>query len=98
MDRRKFLASAATISAAGFLNAQVKTEGGAPPSMAAHSSALQFGVATYSLRKFPRDKAIAMIKELGITNVNIKDVHLSMKDSPEQIKANIKEFTDAGLK
>jgi sugar phosphate isomerase/epimerase len=58
---------------------------------------LKIGVASYSLRKFPRDKAIAALKELNVTYVTIKDVHLARTDTPEQIRAARKEFEDAGI-
>ena len=58
---------------------------------------LKIGVASYSLRKFPRDKAIAALQELGVKYVTIKDVHLARTDTPEQIRAARKEFEDAGI-
>jgi len=58
---------------------------------------LKIGVASYSLRKFPRDKAIAALKELRVKYVTIKDVHLARTDTPEQIRAARKEFEDAGI-
>ena len=58
---------------------------------------LKIGVASYSLRKFPRDKAIAALKELNVKYVTIKDVHLARTDTPEQIRAARKEFEDAGI-
>ena len=38
-----------------------------------------------------------MIRELGVSYVNIKDVHLSDKGTPEEWRAGSKEFEDAGL-
>lgn len=58
---------------------------------------LKIGVASYSLRKFPRDKAIAALKQLNVKYVTIKDVHLARTDSPDQIRAARKEFEDAGI-
>ena len=59
---------------------------------------IKLGVASYSLRMFDRAKAIEMIKALKIPYVSIKDVHLKQTDTPAQIEAGAKEFTDAGLK
>ncbi len=58
---------------------------------------LKIGVASYSLRKFPRDKAIAALKELGVRYVTIKDVHLARTDTPDQIRAARQQFEAAGL-
>ena len=45
----------------------------------------QLGVASYSLRKFPRAQAIDMIKQLGVKYVNIKDFHLAMNSTPDEV-------------
>jgi sugar phosphate isomerase/epimerase len=99
MDRRSFLASAAGASVIGLMG-EAQT-----PNMtqtaAAHNTTLSLGVATYSLRDFYRHKAIAMLKELqpmGVVNVNVKDFHLPMTDTPKQLQSGVKAFTDAGLK
>jgi sugar phosphate isomerase/epimerase len=58
---------------------------------------LRLGVATYSLRNFPRTKAIAMVKQLGIRFVSIKEFHLPYKSTPAELAAGRQEFQDAGL-
>ena len=67
---------------------------GAP---ASENTGLRIGVASYSLRKFPRAEAIQIIKRLGVRYVNIKSFHLPLDSTPEQIRAARKEFEDAGL-
>ena len=57
----------------------------------------KLGIATYSLRKFPRGQAIAMLKQMKVKYINIKDFHLPMNGTPEEIKAGRKEFEDAGF-
>ncbi len=57
----------------------------------------KLGVASYSFRKFTRAQAIQMTKELGTPYLNIKDVHLPLTSTPEQIDAAKKEFADAGI-
>jgi sugar phosphate isomerase/epimerase len=58
---------------------------------------IRLGVATYSLRNFPRTQAIAMIKQLDIRYVSIKEVHLPYKSTPEEMTAGRDEFDAAGL-
>jgi sugar phosphate isomerase/epimerase len=58
---------------------------------------LKLGIASYSFRKFSREKAIEMTKELGISYLNVKDFHLKLDSTPEQIDAAKKEFADAGI-
>lgn len=57
----------------------------------------KLGVASYSFRKFSRAEAIRMTKELGTPYLNVKDFHLPLNSTPEQIDAAKKEFADAGI-
>jgi sugar phosphate isomerase/epimerase len=57
----------------------------------------KLGIATYSLRKFSRPQAIAMLKQMNVKLINIKDFHLAMNASPQEIRAGLKEFEDAGF-
>ena len=58
---------------------------------------LNLGIASYSLRNFPRDKAIEMVKALGTPYVNFKSVHLPFELSPEQLAAARRDIEAAGL-
>jgi sugar phosphate isomerase/epimerase len=57
----------------------------------------RLAVASYSLRSFPRKEAIAMLKQLRIEHVSIKEFHLPYKSTPEERAAGRKEFEDAGI-
>ncbi len=57
----------------------------------------KLGVATYSLRKFSREQAIALLKQMHVRYVNIKEFHLPLDSSPAEIQAARKEFQDAGF-
>ncbi|HLK17451.1 MAG TPA: sugar phosphate isomerase/epimerase [Bryobacteraceae bacterium] len=57
----------------------------------------ELGVATYSLRKFSRQQAIAMLKRMNVRYINIKEFHLPIDSTPDEIKAGRKEFEDAGF-
>jgi sugar phosphate isomerase/epimerase len=89
--RRGFLGAAAGIAAMA----------GAPPASAKIEPepwGFKLGVATYSLRKFDRTKAIEMIKALQTPWVSIKEFHLRYVSTPEELAAGRKEFESAGLK
>jgi sugar phosphate isomerase/epimerase len=60
-------------------------------------SDIKLGIASYSFRKFSREQAIAMTKELKTPYLNVKDFHLPLNSTPEQIDAAKKEFADAGI-
>jgi sugar phosphate isomerase/epimerase len=62
------------------------------------SGPIKLSVATYSLRKFKRPEAVKMIQQLQIRFADVKDFHLALTDSPDQLKEGIKEFHDAGIK
>ncbi len=83
----------------GFLGALalagIDRPGGAYAAPAADG--FKLGVASYSLRKFSRTAAIGMVKQLNIRYINIKEFHLPIRSTPEQIAAGRKEFEDAGL-
>jgi sugar phosphate isomerase/epimerase len=57
----------------------------------------KLGIASYSFRKFSREQAIQMTKQLGTPYLNVKDFHLPLTSTPEQIDAAKKEFSDAGI-
>jgi sugar phosphate isomerase/epimerase len=60
-------------------------------------SDIKLGVASYSFRKFSREQAIQMTKELGTPYLNVKDFHLKLDSTPAEIAAARKEFAAAGI-
>ena len=58
---------------------------------------LKLGVASYSLRNFPRAKAIEMVQALGTPYVNLKSVHLPYELPPDELAAARHEIEAAGL-
>lgn len=88
MNRREYLKAAASMLASTGAWAQ---------EYRIQSADIKLGVASYSFRKFSREQAIQMTKQLGTPYLNVKDFHLSLSSTPEQIKAAKKEFADAGI-
>ncbi|NML40214.1 sugar phosphate isomerase/epimerase [Chitinophaga sp. G-6-1-13] len=58
---------------------------------------LSIGVAGYTFYKFKLDQAIAMMQRANIRHISLKDVHLPLQSSPEQIAAVLAQFRDAGI-
>jgi sugar phosphate isomerase/epimerase len=87
LNRRTFLGAAAALAPAR------------TPAAAGRSSAgmLKLGVASYSLRKFTRTQAIAMIQALDVHYVSIKSFHLPYEGSPAETRAGAAEFRAAGI-
>jgi len=57
----------------------------------------KIGICSYTFREFQRHMAIDLMKQLGVSYVSIKDVHLSYSLTPDELRKGIAEFTKAGL-
>ncbi len=58
---------------------------------------IRLGVATYSLRQFPRPYVIEAMRALNTPYVNLKSFHQPYEDSPEELTAGRRAYEDAGL-
>jgi sugar phosphate isomerase/epimerase len=91
-SRRNFLGAAAGIAGLSAIGA---------PSVEATIQpepwGIKLGIATYSLRSFDRPTAIGMLKKLQVKYISIKDVHLKLDESADDLRAHRKEFDDAVL-
>lgn len=90
MKRREFLSAVAASSLLPYVSLRGAQRPAAAP-------ALKLGVASYSLRKFPFDKALEMAKALDVKYLNFKDVHIPRSDPPEAIKAARAKVEAAGF-
>ena len=59
--------------------------------------AFELGMASYTFRSFPLDQAIEMTKRLGLTKLSLKDKHLALDSSEQQIKEAAEKIKVAGL-
>ena len=94
-SRRRFLATAAATAACAAL--EPLPLGAAPVLAAAPAGCLTLGVASYSLREFPLDRALEMAKTLGVTHMTFKDVHVPRTDPPEVTRALRAKIEAAGI-
>lgn len=58
---------------------------------------LKVGIASYSFRKMPLDATLKAIQRLGLQYMSIKDVHLSLKSSPEERRTVAQKIKEAGI-
>ncbi|MEX2264567.1 MAG: sugar phosphate isomerase/epimerase [Bryobacteraceae bacterium] len=86
-NRRSFVAGALALASPRLALPQSEGGGG-----------FILGVASYSLRKFSRTQAIAMLKEMNVDTVSIKEFHLPYKSSKAELEAGRKEFDEAGIR
>lgn len=99
MNRRELL-KAAGLGVAG-LGALAAGGLEAPQPLARNAAdpykGLKVGVTSYTLRRFSLDETIRIVKELGLKYIALKDVHLKMTLSKEEIRAAGRKIRDAGL-
>ena len=109
VPRRAFLGTAAATVAGvalgvGGTSRVAKAEGSRPHALRprdAHAplaETVKLGVASYSLRKFPLDKSLEMIKALHTPYVNFKSVHLPYEKSAAELAALRKDVEAAGFR
>ena len=91
------LAGSAAVAAAAFLKTSPAGAAAAAASAGDPFKGLKVGIASYSLRKFNLDQAIAMTKEAGVKYITLKDMHLPFKTTTAERKAARKKIDDAGL-
>ena len=107
VPRRSFLTTAAATMAGAALGVAAKpslgraaesTHGddGAPAPAPVHE--IKLGIASYSLREFPLDKALEMAKTLRTPYINFKSVHIPYEKTPEELAAIRKQIEDDGFK
>jgi sugar phosphate isomerase/epimerase len=95
VNRRSFLrtglAGSLTLAASNHGAAILANDAGDP------YRGLKMGVASYSLRKFTLDQAIAMTRSLGLKYICLKDVHLPLKSTAAQRHEARRKALAAGL-
>ncbi|MFA5240189.1 MAG: sugar phosphate isomerase/epimerase [Phycisphaerae bacterium] len=95
--RRQFLQAAgiaaASLAGAGSCLGQDKLTSKKPT----NKKQLKLGMASYTLRKFKLDDVLAMTKRAGLDYLCLKDFHLPLKDSDEQIQQAREKIKEAGL-
>jgi inosose dehydratase len=90
--RRDFLTQAGLgLAAISLLNAGASKAlaQSAPAAAAPKSAGPMLGMASYSLRKFKVDQALAMTKRLGLGRMVFKDAHLPLTATDDEIKQTI---------
>jgi hypothetical protein len=95
-SRRGFLKLAgAGVLAAGA--SSLYTSQGMTVSVDKATNTFSIGMAGYTFREFTVEKTIEMMKRTGVTNLSLKDFHMPMNSSQEQINEVIQKFKSAGI-
>src|SRR5512133_1546724 len=95
-SRRKFLKLAGTgVLAAG--TSVIYSFPEMPVSVDKKVNTFTLGMAGYTFREFSVEMTIAMMKRIGVFNLSLKDFHMPMNSSPEQINEVIGKFKSEGI-
>jgi sugar phosphate isomerase/epimerase len=103
VPRRTFLGVAAGAAASVGLTKSATILSAAEPGEHSRSAipaappTFKLGVASYSLREFPLETALTMIKTLRTPYVNFKSVHVPYEKTPEELAAIRKLIESAGF-
>ena len=106
VPRRTFLTTAAATvagAAIGVAGTPARARASSPAGSSTRADPappheIKLGVASYSLREFPLDKALEMIKTLRTPYVNFKSVHVPYDKTPAELAAIRKHIEDEGFK
>ncbi len=95
-SRRDFLKLAGLTTAAGSLPL---SELFATPSLSAGKGSIPFdlGIASYTFRSFTFDQAIEMTVRLGIKKMTLKDMHLPMNITDQEMHVALDKMKNAGV-
>jgi len=69
----------------------------ASPAAPGKNAPLKLGLASYSMREFTLDQALDMAKQMGVTYMTFKDVHVPRTDPPEKTRALRAKIEAAGI-
>jgi sugar phosphate isomerase/epimerase len=96
-SRRSFIESGALIAVACAASKATPALAGA--SMAAGtSSPVKLGLASYTFRNFSRAQMIGSMKQLNVSDLNVKDVKDHLPSDAEQEAIALKDYAAAGIK
>ncbi len=97
MNRRHFLHSSILSASALGISRTFNAECNFCRKYSDSYAGLKVGVASYSLRKFSLDEALAMTKKLGVKYITLKDFHLPLQCTSDEAAVARKKVEAASL-
>ena len=94
-NRRFFLKSSATVVSAALLRPSFAMAG--ISQVAATKADLKLGIAGYSFIKLSVDDTIAITRKIGITEISIKEKHIPLNTTKEEVLAIVEKFNKNGI-
>lgn len=97
-SRRSFIKIAGTgILAAGATSVYGSALAPLPPKKNTTPDLFSIGMAGFTFMQFNVEKTIEMMKRIGVTNLSLKEMHLPLNSTQDQINDVIKKFNDGGI-
>ncbi|MCU0473238.1 MAG: sugar phosphate isomerase/epimerase [Bacteroidales bacterium] len=97
-SRRHFLKLSGTgILAAGATSLYGSTLSSLPPKKSTVPDTFSIGMAGYTFKNFNVEKTIEMMGKAGVRYLSLKDFHMPLNSTQEQISAVLQKFKDAGI-
>ena len=96
-SRRSFIKTAgAGILASGIL--PLYASGTSPENRDKHNDLFSIAMAGYTFKEFSAEETIVMMKRIDVKNISLKDFHLPLNSSKDEISEIIKKFNDNGIR
>jgi sugar phosphate isomerase/epimerase len=96
LSRRNFLQSGALLAAAASSSAVASFAEPTPKSE--KPSPIHLGIASYTFRNFTRAQMIGYLKQLNVTDLNLKDTKDHLPTDPQEEAKALADYTAAGMK
>ena len=98
-NRRQFLKlTGAGILAAGAAPVLGSSSYGPAEKTASASDSFTLGMAGYTFARFNVEETIKMMKRIAVSNISLKDFHMPLNSTREQINEVIEKFSNEGIK
>lgn len=97
-SRRQFLKlSGAGLLATGIAPVYTPASVPVPPKKFTSKDAFEVGMAGFTFAQLSLDKMIEIMKRVGVTNLSLKEMHLSLNSTREKIEETIGKLKSAGI-
>jgi len=97
LSRRTFVQSSVILAAASFTSAVPPLSAEAVPA-SGKPSPVKLGVCSYTFRNFTRSQMLGFLKQLNLTDLNVKDVKDHLPMDPAAEAAALADYAAAGIK
>src|SRR5690242_14368698 len=96
-NRRKFIQRGAIGMAASFAMPFLSKVSAFNQSKNKKNKLLKTGIAGYTFLNFNLADSLKIMQRLGVKYFSIKDFHLPLNSTPQQIQQTVKQINDAGI-